>query len=346
MKQAIILKADVGAMLMPANPDRDTRHRIGRFASWLASNAQPWHKPDLAAYRDNLTAEGLAARTIAAHLSTIRGAYGRVITDNETRQALFDQAAAQGLTGPADRAAFVNETITRIQNAIDPARSSVKITKSQDQADSAHVRLSKAQADVLLAAPGARDLDGIRDTAVIATLLCTGIREAELCALDVADLRQALGGELALHVRRGKGAKERLVPYGALDWVLVVVDAWRAAAGIEQGPVFQSFKWQAGDKVLQGRLTTRSVQRIIARYPVTIGGELVHVKPHDCRRTYARRLYEAGVDLVAIQQNLGHANLKTTLGYIGELDAGRRRPPAVYTFDLASLAGVPIQGRL
>ena len=53
-----------------------------------------------------------------------------------------------------------------------------------------------------------------------------------------------------------------------------------------------------------------------ASYPVTVGGKPVHVKPHDCRRTYARRLYEAGVDPVALQQNLGHSDLKTTIGYI------------------------------
>jgi len=61
------------------------------------------------------------------------------------------------------------------------------------------------------------------------------------------------------------------------------------------------------------------------------------VTPHDLRRTYARRLYEGGLDVVAIQQNLGHADLKTTLGYIGTLDADRRRAPAVYNFDLRAL---------
>ena len=82
----------------------------------------------------------------------------------------------------------------------------------------------------------------------------------------------------------------------------------------------------------------RAVQGILASYPVMIGGELCAVRPHDLRRIYARRLYDVGVDLVAIQQNLGHASLKTTLGYIGELDASKRRPPAVYSFDLCKLA--------
>ena len=62
-------------------------------------------------------------------------------------------------------------------------------------------------------------------------------------------------------------------------------------------------------------------------------------------RIYARRLYEAGFDLVAIQQNLGHADVKTTLGYIGELDAGKRGPPAIYAFDLERLNHVAMEER-
>ena len=77
-----------------------------------------------------------------------------------------------------------------------------------------------------------------------------------------------------------------------------------------------------------------------------VDGKLAKVKPHDLRRTYARRLYEAGVDLVAIQQNLGHASQQTTLGYIGTLDVARRKPPAVYSFDLSSLNGIPAKVRL
>jgi integrase len=73
-----------------------------------------------------------------------------------------------------------------------------------------------------------------------------------------------------------------------------------------------------------------------------IDGQRRRVRPHDLRRTYARRLYEAGLDLVAIQQNLGHADVKTTLGYIGTLDADRRRAPAVYSFDLRALDGLTV----
>ena len=111
----------------------------------------------------------------------------------------------------------------------------------QDTADSAHLRLTREQAEILLNAPGVDTLQSLRDTAIIALMLCTGIREAELSALDVKDIGQELGGELALHVREGKGAKERLIPYGELDWCLAIVDKWLAAAGISSGPVFFGF---------------------------------------------------------------------------------------------------------
>jgi integrase len=72
---------------------------------------------------------------------------------------------------------------------------------------------------------------------------------------------------------------------------------------------------------------------------VAINGKMIKVCPHDLRRTYARRLYEAGVDIMAIKQNLGHASLRTTEGYIGILNADTRRAPAVYSFDLGGLNG-------
>jgi integrase len=169
-------------------------------------------------------------------------------------------------------------------------------------------------------------------------MLCTGIREAELSDLEVRDLRQHLGGELALHIREGKGCKERLVPYGELDWVLVVVDTWLAKADIDSGPVFRGL--YRGNKTLRpGSLSVRAIQYLLERYPIVVDGDLVTARPHDLRRTYARRLYEAGMAPVEIQQNLGHAELKTTLGYIGTLDVEQRRPPAIYVFDLGQLNG-------
>jgi len=322
--------------LIPAGADKCTRSRLGHFVRWQAGHGRPWYEPDLTAYRDAMLADGRQPSTVAACLSTVRARYRAIVKDNETRQALFDAAAMHVGDGPADRKAYVDELLTRIENAIDPHLSPVKQVERQDRPDSDELRLTSEQAGALLAAPGVDTMRGLRDTAIIGLLLCTGVREAELTALDVADLRQRLGGELALHVREGKGCKERLVPYGALSWALAIVDRWLEVAGVQDGAVFRGF-YRDGQTVRPGRLTVRAVQDVLGAYPIVVDGEPVAVKPHDCRRTYARRLYEAGVDVVAIQQNLGHSDLKTTLGYIGALNVERRRPPAIYTFDVAGL---------
>jgi len=336
--------------LVPVDAGKDERNRLANFERWQAGAGLGWSNPDLARYRDDLLAGGKAASTVAAYLSTVRGRYRAIITDNVTRQVLFDQAAqvtdqdGEPLSA-SGRKAWVDETLTRLQNDIDPKRSAVKQVVRQDVPDSAHLRLTSEQASALLASPGVGTLAGLRDTAVITVLLCTGIREAELCGLEVGDLRQTLTGELALHVRQGKGCKERLIPYGALDWALAVVDKWMEAAAIETGPVFRGF-YRGGQRLRPGRLSARAVGYILESYPVAVDGQLRHVRPHDCRRTYAKRMYDGGMELLAIQRNLGHSDQRTTLGYIGDLNAEARRAPAVYTFDLAELSKSPVQGVL
>ncbi len=329
---AIILPTGLG------KDAKDAKHRLSRFAAWVADGGRGWHEPDLAAYRDDMLAAGLAPSSVSAHLSTIRERYRAIMRDRDRFYAI----AAERTREPLEQKAAVDEMIVRIGNAIDPKAAPVKVVQSQDVTDSAHLRLTVRQAEALMVAPGVDTLLGLRDTAALALMLCTGIREAELVALDVIDLRQRLGGELALHVREGKGCKQRLIPYGGLEWVLALVDKWLAAAGITSGPVLRGF-YRGGQRLRDGRLDVRQVQRIAGRYPVMVDGDLVSARPHDLRRTYARRLYEAGGDLVGIQQNLGHAQQSTTLGYIGTLDVERRKPPAVYSFDLTALNGIPVK---
>lgn len=274
-----------------------------------------------------LPAPPLSAASAAAHLSTVRGRYQFMLEDNSLRDQLYS------LTRPADRKALVDEVLERLKNAISPGKSSVKVITEQDIADVKHLRLSVDQANALLEAPfndkKNTSLQAIRDTAIIALLLCTGLRENELCALSIPDLRQQLGGALSLHVRKGKGHKARLIPYGALDWCLIYAEKWLLWAEITNGAVFRGF-YKGGKRIRLGRLTVRAVQDILNRYPISVGGSLIYVNPHDLRRTYARRLYEVGVKEIAIQQNLGHVSLDTTRGYIGTLDADPRKPPSVF----------------
>jgi integrase/recombinase XerC len=150
---------------------------------------------------------------------------------------------------------------------------------------------------------------GRRDRAALELLYGAGLRAAELVGLDLDDVD--LSRRL---VRvRGKGGKERIVPFGriaeqTLRAYLPERGAWRAiAAGDDVGePLFVN---QRG-----GRLTDRSLRRILDAAVQQVA--LVHhVHPHTLRHAFATHLLEAGMDLRAIQELLGHASLATTQRY-------------------------------
>lgn len=333
MNNDLITRDNKTALQIGRTGNKDIRSRLRVYGRWMDHEKIRWFQPDLLIYRDELFERGLAPTSVAAHLSTIRGAYRRMLRNNRVRDALYDMAP-EG-SSPADRKAFVDEIITRIENAIDPLNAPVSITEYQDIADQDHLRLTEDEARSLLNSPDTGTLKGLRDRAIIGLLLCTGIREAELISLNHDDLRVRFGGLPALRIRHGKGNKARLIPYGDLEWCLKMVDSWRNLAGIDSGAIFRGL-WKGGKKIRRERLSVRAVEYILASYPIEIDSKLRHVRPHDCRRTYARRLYESGMDLVAIQQNLGHADTRTTLRYIGTLDADARSASSLYGIEITT----------
>jgi site-specific recombinase XerD len=285
-------------LLIPREADKDRRSRLKNFVTWLIATDGQWNKPDLLAYRDYLLVDH-CSNSVTVYLATIRGRYRELAGD--------------------------------FLNAADPDRSKVKQEIKQDRVDSryAGVRLTSEQAEELLSAPGSGDLLGIRNTALIAVSLYTGIREQELCNLEIRDLRQTLDGDLCLHVREGKGCMTRAIPYGAGGVrCLSLVDKWTTDAGITVGLVFRPL-WKS-HRLRPGKLSTRTVQKTMTRYPIMIDDVLTHVRHHDLRRTYARRCYDEGMDPISIQKNLGHATLDATLLYIGLPPTGDRNPPELY----------------
>ena len=329
-----LIKDNRSVIELVVTPNKDVRSRLGIYCAWLDEKRFSWYQPELALYRDSLFEAKLAPTSIASHLSTVRGAYKRLLVNNKVRDALYTLTPPDA--SPADRKAFVDEIVLRIRNGIDPIFSKVNTTTFQDRDEREQIRLSGEEANHLLRQPGVDTLKGLRDTAIIALLLCTGIREHELSNLFVEDLRAKLGREPALRIRRGKGNKARLIPYGELDWCLTIIDTWLKRADIKIGPVFRGV--YKGEKTVRDTaISTRAIEYILADYPIRIAEQVKSVRPHDCRRTYARRLFEDGMDVVAIQQNLGHSSMKTTLRYIGDLDADQRRATAVYDFDIRQL---------
>jgi integrase/recombinase XerC len=155
-----------------------------------------------------------------------------------------------------------------------------------------------------------------RDRALLELLYAAGLRVSELTGLNLADMEKK---ECILRVR-GKGNKERIVPYGAKAqealekyWPLRddLLLQKAAARGGRRGPahVEAIFLNYAGR-----RLTQRSVGRIVKKY-VKLVNMNWDLHPHSLRHAFATHLLADGADLRAIQELLGHQSLSTTQKY-------------------------------
>ena len=146
-----------------------------------------------------------------------------------------------------------------------------------------------------------------RDRLMFELLYGCGIRNSELTGINLDDIR--LSAEAILI--RGKGKKERYVPFG--DSVRSALEAYLPARKII---VEESGKHCAALLINRrgGRLTTRSVGRIIKKIAVAKGLS-PDVHPHTLRHAFGTHMLEEGADLRAIQELLGHERLATTQRY-------------------------------
>lgn len=158
--------------------------------------------------------------------------------------------------------------------------------------------------DELLAdEPEADDFEGIRNRLIMATLYECGLRRAELAALrdeDVdVDRRQ-------LKVL-GKGRKERIVPFGM--GLAKMIEQWRKIRGKTFGASVYFFLTLRG-KQMTGAGVYRVVHRQLEAVP-----NLSRRGAHTLRHSFATDMLNAGADLVAIKELMGHSNISTTVGY-------------------------------
>ena len=187
------------------------------------------------------------------------------------------------------------------------------------------VHLGADEMTRLLEAPDASVPAGRRDRAILELFYASGLRLSELVDLDLEDVN--LSGRVARV--RGKGGKERLVPFNrttaeALRQMMADAQSVRgpAAPRAAKSGARQARARYALFLNLRGqRLTTRSVDRIVRRY-VRDAAIARGVSPHALRHTFATHLLQAGADLRAIQELLGHSRLSTTQRYT-HLDVGR-----------------------
>lgn len=164
-------------------------------------------------------------------------------------------------------------------------------------------------------------LDSVRDQAICSSLFYTGIRVAELVALNLADV-QITARKGRIIVRAGKGDRYREVPLHAQS--RPILTDWR----------HQRASWPGADQTpalflnrYGGRLSTRSVDDLVARLGRDArlvdhdGGD--GLTPHVLRHTFGTRLLRSGVDVVLVAELMGHARLDTTRRYTLPTDADR-----------------------
>ncbi|MGB8952208.1 MAG: tyrosine recombinase XerC [Candidatus Aminicenantales bacterium] len=166
--------------------------------------------------------------------------------------------------------------------------------------------LSEEEMEKFLDLPLSEDVLGIRDKALLEFLYATGIRVSELVGINLEDVSL---DERLVRVR-GKGKKERLVPFGSkAGESLVLYISARATVSrepVEEKALFLNYQG--------GRLSARSVERIVAKY-VRSSALRRKISPHSLRHSFASHLLSRGADLRAIQELLGHVSLATTQKY-------------------------------
>ncbi|HVT03321.1 MAG TPA: tyrosine recombinase XerC [Thermoanaerobaculia bacterium] len=168
--------------------------------------------------------------------------------------------------------------------------------------------LQGSEIEILFEQPDLDDALGVRDRAWLELLYASGLRVSELTGIDLDDIE--LRAKLVkVH---GKGAKERIVPFGskahaAIAAYLPIRSKLREkSAEEEEQPLFVNHRG--------ARITPRSIRRILDRY-VRDASLRTGISPHSLRHSFATHLLAAGADLRSIQELLGHVSLSTTQKY-------------------------------
>ncbi len=283
---------------MSAEAAEQSQAAIDRFidALWIEDGLAPL---TLAAYR----------RDLALYAQWLATASGKTLSQSLESDLQAFAVARHATT----RATTANRRLTVFkryfrwalrehQMASDPtlkllaARQPLRVPKS----------LSEAQVEALLAAPDVDTALGLRDRAMIEVLYASGLRVSELVTLKSVHLGLNEGVLRVL----GKGARERLVPFGA------EAHAWLRRYLAEARPLI--LRGQVTDALFvtaRGLGMSRQMfWQLIKRHALT-AGITAPLSPHTLRHAFATHLLNHGADLRVVQMLLGHADIGTTTIY-------------------------------
>lgn len=278
--------------LIPTSADLD--QTITDIAGQLAPSSKRVYLNDARHFATWMQEQGLAPGSvtrsdmIAYRLYLAESTYAKA-----TKQRMFSVACR--LMNEQYAAGRISEKVTQ----------EVKGFRT-DSDETTHTALSKTQAKDMLESIDRSTKQGLRDYALILMLMKTGLRRAELVALNRSDIKMMDGHHVAV-VEHGKGDKRRIVK--------LRVDVYRAledylhARGQEGEALFVSFR--RGDHPTSCRMTDKAVELLVKKY-APVGTELT---PHGLRATFATLALEAEASLHQVQYALGHADPRTTERY-------------------------------
>lgn len=169
--------------------------------------------------------------------------------------------------------------------------------------------LNLEQVEKLLLAPDIKSQLGLRDRSILETLFSTGLRIAELVALNkeqFANIKNKKDLEIGII---GKGSHPRTVYFSerALSWIKKCLETHKN----KEKALFINYRTR---KDTESRLTVRSIERIVKKYAI-LSGAPFFTCPHSIRHSYATDLLNQGVDLRTIQEFLGHRSITSTQIY-------------------------------
>ena len=257
------------------------RRDLTQFRDWLGTQYAEWSwadvdRLDLRSYLGHLTRRGLARRTISRKLSAIRTFYRWL-----HREQIVETNPARTVRSP------------KLERKL-PAW------------------LTRSDVDRLFVLAENRAAEGgfrgTRDLAILETFYATGMRVSELQGLDLGDI-DLVSDQAKV---RGKGRKERIVPLGAAAVRALRRyeprrrEAIRASDGPDRDALFIT-----GNGT---RLSTRRVQALVQELLDSVADE-GELSTHSLRHSFATHLLDAGADLMAVKELLGHASLSTTQIY-------------------------------
>jgi site-specific recombinase XerD len=187
-----------------------------------------------------------------------------------------------------------------------------KVKLAKDRGDKEIKFLKLEQLSALLSAPGSNSPIALRDSALLETLFSTGLRVAELVALNREQVKIRDGQDYLELAVLGKGGKIRAVYFSSR--ALKALKKYLVARQDFDEALFINYHRASLKSNESRRLSVKSVENIVKKY-VKITGLPVMATPHTLRHSFATDLLNQGVDLRTVQEFLGHSNIATTQIY-------------------------------